>query len=514
VRVSPDGQWIAFVVGPDFLGPWELRLTRSDGGEARTLFRSERTGGLRPLAWSPDSRKLLCLSQSLEGSMTQQKNNLVLLDIPSGAVHTIKTDLGLARQALSGGISPDGRYVAYSDGRQTRIFAASGPGEATVANAGGSESRVLGWLPDSEDLIIGSGLRTPDSFGIYRVPIREGQPGPPELLRGGLETFDAVGIDASGAIYYDLQHHGLMNGYTASVDAGAGKLVGQPARVTSKLENLNAIPMWSPDGKKLAWIGLQSGYVHMDGASITVRDLATGRETTAPIQLPANRSMPQWMPSPAWTSDNRHVLMMAVDDRRVLSLYKVDAASGRAVEVAAEVTRYTLESQFSQAAWSNDGSTLYRVEGLNAIAMRKGSSEWRKVLTEPTSTFVYEPTPSPDGKEIAYVVAPEASGRNARIKIVTLETGQVRTIVNAQPIRQRREIIWTADSRYLVYPTSSGPAGKSQLWVVASSGGAARKLGPEIEGQIFDLSVSPDGQIGFTLRTIRHELWAVRSASR
>jgi Tol biopolymer transport system component len=131
------------------------------------------------------------------------------------------------------------------------------------------------------------------------------------------------------------------------------------------------------------------------------------------------------------------------------------------------------------------------------------------------STFVYEPTPSPDGKEIAYVAAPEASGRNARIKIVALETGQVRTIVDAQPIRQRREIIWTADSRYLVYPTSSGPAGKSQLWVVASSGGTARKLGPEIEGQIFDLSISPNvGQIGFTLRTTRHELWAVRSTNK
>jgi hypothetical protein len=445
--------------------------------------------------------------------MTQQKNDLVLIDIPSGAVHTIRTDLGLARQNLSGAISPDGRYVAYSGGMQTRIFSVNGPGEATVANAGGSESRVLGWFPKSEDLIIGSGLRSVASFGIYRVRIHEGRPGTPELLSGHLETFDAVGVDASGTIYYDLQHHGRMNGYTAALDAESGKLAGQPIRVTSKLENLNAIPMWSPDGRKLAWIGLKSGYVHMDGAAVTVRDLATGRETTASIQLPSNLSMPQWMPSPAWMSDNRHVLMMAVDGNRVFSLYKVDAASGKAVEVAGGVTRYNLESQFSQTAWSSDGSTVYRVDGLNAIAMRNGSGEWKNILTEPAPTVVFEPTPSPDGKEIAYVAASEPSGRNARIRIVTLETGQVRTIVNAQPVRQRRQIIWTPDGRYLVYPTSSGPAGKSQLWVVASSGGTARKLGPEMEGQIFDLSISPDaGQIGFTLRTIRHELWAVRSA--
>ena len=273
--------------------------------------------------------------------------------------------------------------------------------------------------------------------------------------------------------------------------------------------------MWSPDGRKLAWIGLQSGYVHMDGASITMRDLAASRETTASIQLPSNMSMPQWMPSPAWMSDNRHVLMMAVDGNRVFSLYKVDPASGTAVEMAGEVARPNLESQFSKVAWSSDGSTVYRVDGLNAIAIRKGSGEWKNALVEPASTVVYEPTPSPDGKEIAYVAASELNGRNARIKIVTLETGQIRTVVNAKPIQQRREIVWTPDSRYLIYPTGSGAAGNSQLWVVTSSGGTARKLGPEIEGQIFDLSISPNGrQVGYTLRTMRHELWGVRSTKK
>ena len=109
----------------------------------------------------------------------------------------------------------------------------------------------------------------------------------------------------------------------------------------------------------------------------------------------------------------------------VLSLYKLDSASGTAVEMAGEVTRKTINPRFSQVAWSTDGSTIYRVEGLRSIAMRNGASaEWKTVLTDPAATLVYEPTPSPDGTEIAYVAESDPNGRGAQIKAVTLETGR------------------------------------------------------------------------------------------
>jgi hypothetical protein len=336
VAMSLDGMSIAFVVGPTFLGPWELRLIRSDGSDERTIFRSERAGGLRPLAWSTDSKGLLCLDQGLGVSMTEQKNNLVMLDVQTGSVRAIATELGLARQSISGAISPDGRFVAYSSGMRTQIFSVVDASETPVLNAGGPESRVLGWLHNSKDLIIGSGQRGPGSFGIYRIRIHEGKAGTPELLKGQLDPFDAIGIDASGTIYYDLQHHGLMNAYTATLETADGT-IGLPIRVTSAFENLNAIPVWSPDGKKFAWIGLKSAYVHMDGGSITVRDVTTGRETTAAIQLSSKLSMPQWMPSPAWMSDNRHMLMMAVDDDRYLSLFKVDPVSGATIRAGCKI---------------------------------------------------------------------------------------------------------------------------------------------------------------------------------
>ena len=524
-QLSPDGQWVAFAVGPQFLGPWELRLVRADGREIKSVFRSQGSGGLRPLAWTSDSRQLLCLAQTLERSAGQltQKNGIVLVAASSGAVQKVKDDLGPARLGgISGSLSPDGRYIAYSGGLQTRIFSVEGTLDVPITIPGGPDSRVLGWLPGSEDLVIGAGGRDSASFGIYRIPIHAGKPGNPELLRGGLETFDAVGVDASGALYYDVQHHGLTNAYIVGLDRDAGKLTGQPKRLTSSLENLNAIPMWSPDGKKAAWIGLESAYRHMDGASIAVRDLATGIETTVPIRLPAKQSMPQWMPSPMWMSDNRHMLMMAVDigsdANHIFSLYKVDSESGVIVDVLGDVARSFPgnDPPFSQVAWSGDGSVMYRVEGLKSIGARQGSSgEWKTILTDPAATRVYEPTPSPDGTEIAYVAELDPNGRSAQIKVAALATGQIRMLVNVKPIQQRRQIVWTPDGRHLVYPTASGPLGPSQLWIVAAAGGTPKALGTPMEGLIFDLSTSPDGkQIGFTLRTIRHELWAVKGVSK
>jgi len=140
-QISPDGLWIAFAVGSQFLGPWEQRLVRADGREIKSIFRSQGSGGLRPLAWTSDSRQVLCLAQTLERSAGQltQKNGIVLVAASSGAVQKVKDDLGSARLGgISGSLSPDGRYIAYSGGLQTLIFSLEGTLDVPIVNPGGA----------------------------------------------------------------------------------------------------------------------------------------------------------------------------------------------------------------------------------------------------------------------------------------------------------------------------------------------------------------------------------------
>ncbi len=99
-RVSPDGQWVAYLhEGPKFAQ--ELKLAPASGGAATTLMKNFREAFY--LAWSPDSKTIAALRGPELG-----KRKLVAIDVATGTQSVIATGF------FSGySFSPDGSEIAY-----------------------------------------------------------------------------------------------------------------------------------------------------------------------------------------------------------------------------------------------------------------------------------------------------------------------------------------------------------------------------------------------------------------
>src|SRR4051812_49957822 len=65
----------------------------------------------------------------------------------------------------AGAISPDGRWLAYSEGRFLRVRSIDG-GPIVRFPPGDAQIRTIVWSPDSRQLLA-DGLTTPASWGLY-----------------------------------------------------------------------------------------------------------------------------------------------------------------------------------------------------------------------------------------------------------------------------------------------------------------------------------------------------------
>ena len=107
-RVSPDGQWVAYLQeGPKFAQ--ELKLAPASGGAGTTLMKNFREAFY--LAWSPDSKTLAALRGPELGTRT-----LVAIDVATGTQSVIATGF------FSGySFSPDGSEIAYAVARSEKF---------------------------------------------------------------------------------------------------------------------------------------------------------------------------------------------------------------------------------------------------------------------------------------------------------------------------------------------------------------------------------------------------------
>jgi Tol biopolymer transport system component len=177
---APDGSGIA-LVGAD--GLWLLGL---DGQDRRVAG-----GGFRSVAWSPTGD---ALAVGRQGAI-----RLLSPDGSALAEHPVDTP-GEAAPAFAW--SPDGRSIAYSEGRDV-VFVDARTGSVERRTGvldglvpDGLDPFVLGWAPDGRAVLVGSGgVDTPGSFA--SVPLEPGSPasllvGPTFALRGIGVSWQAI----------------------------------------------------------------------------------------------------------------------------------------------------------------------------------------------------------------------------------------------------------------------------------------------------------------------------------
>lgn len=364
-RWSPDGKWLAFVSDQGGPGKAQLWVAPLDGGEPRRL--TDATNAVAQPAWSPDSSRIAFVSRVEEGPPRPKNGPRVVRHLS---------------ERFDGFGWLDGRahlFVVDVDGGQPRQL-----------TEGEFDHAMPAWSPSGDELVVVSD----------REPGRRDRWGVGDLWIVPVATRTGKGKGKPGK---------------------ARKITGSTGPV--------AHPAFSPDGRRIAYLGNDAGsefwsapaevrMVAAAGGSAPV--VLTGRDRAAGGRLLLDGRMLAWAP------DGRSVYYVALDrgsvhvDRVTVDTHRVSTVVGGDRHVAA----------FDLSA---DGRTLAftaryvdHLPDVRATSARRSGSEW--VVHDPNSDLRAEVALAPaerrvhtaaDGTEIeSFVLRPTGAGRRTATPLV------------------------------------------------------------------------------------------------
>jgi len=207
-------------------------------------------------------------------------------------------------------------------------------------------------------------------------------------------------------------------------------------------------PVWSPDGRKVAYVSFESRK-----PVIYVHELATGRRTVLSNQKGNNSA-------PAWSPDGRSLAIALSKDGNT-QIYRINA-DGTGLR---RLTRgYSIDTE---PQWSPDGKSIYFTSD------RGGSPQIYRMSTEGEGDgtaqrvtfklgFVTSPRISPDGKNLVYVAR---VGGAYRLHLQDLASGEVMALSDGN---RDETPTFAANGRYVLFAARSG--GKPVLMAVSIDG--------------------------------------------
>ena len=298
VRLSPDGQWVAYTVsGADTahdISVSAIYLSSWDGRTTRRLTWSK--DGEHLPRWSPDGHALAFLSSRDDEHAADQ---LWVLPRDGGEAHRVTT--------LPGGVLD---YAWAPDGRHLAVIADDPDPDSAASDTGAAK------------------LRTPKPIVITRFQFRADNIGWLGERRARLYAVEPV----TGAVT-------LLT--TGPVDA--------------------ALPSWSPDGHLIAYVR-KSGEdgdrtSNHQVYTIEARAGAVPHQVTV---SDVNNHDPEWVAGPpAWSPDGRWIAYVRGGPEKML-YYSVQHLAVVPADGGPErIVTPTLDRSITQPQWSADGNSVY-----------------------------------------------------------------------------------------------------------------------------------------------------------
>jgi TolB protein len=207
-------------------------------------------------------------------------------------------------------------------------------------------------------------------------------------------------------------------------------------------------PVWSPDGKKVAYVSFE-----MRKPVVYVHELATGHRMVVSNQKGNNSA-------PAWSVDGKYLAIALSKDGNT-QIYRINPDG-------TNLKRLTRGNSIdTEPQWSPDGKSIYFTSD------RGGSPQIYKMSTEGESEgaairltfkhgFVTSPRISPDGKNLAYIAR---VGGAYQLQLQDLATGEVTALSTGT---RDETPTFAANGRYILYATTHG--GKKVLMAVSIDG--------------------------------------------
>jgi len=336
-------------------------------------------------------------------------------------------------------LSPDGKRVAFDAGKQ--IYVASvATGEITQVTKNGGISPCFS--PDGKKIA-------------YLTP-------PVWLDKPPFRVCDVMVISAEG---------------------------NNPVKVSGDMNERYTVPVWSPDGKMIAFrrgAGVPPG--RQEICIVPVSE--DGRPLGSRVQIELPQSSTSFLTG--WTPDNKIGLLFVTPYHEYV--YTVPVSGGKATQVS------PLDKLASHPRWSPDGKRIYfRWEGGNIGSVPSEGGEVRvhpaHKGAEQNGFFIIYPgagnSVSPDGKSIVFSGGTAKVGPN--IYTIPVEGGEPKQIMS-----EGRYPCWSPDGRWIAYlglETIGNEKSIPAIFKILVDGGEAQKITTEsanVTKGAFDWS--PDGK--------------------
>ncbi|MEE9131757.1 MAG: hypothetical protein V3T84_17230, partial [Phycisphaerales bacterium] len=492
---SPDSRQIAYywLNGED----GELRIVDLKGSKPRVLSSSNWKLGHAPWPreWSKDGKYILAIrSQKDESQERGKEGQIVLVSVADGSVRVLKS-LG-ERRTRNMSLSPDGRYVVFDvkDGSERydiHLLATDGSREVPLVEHPAAD-RAPFWTPDGKRIVFVSDRS--GSKALWMLDVDDGKPkGTPTLAKGMGSHFWPMGFISDGSFYYGVGTP-ANDVYVATLDFEAGKVVAPPIKTSLRFEGSNYAPVWSPDGKYLAYASWRSS-----GTVLVIRSVESGQErdlspkTVRVLRFKA-RAAPRWSP------DGGSILVTGIDWKRGPSVFLVDAETGNLTSIVQDEQKKE-GGIYGEPHWpvfSNDGKQIYYIRGDRSIVARNLETRRERELYR-TNTYIVRLACSPDGRRLAFFEGAQIV-RPTVVKTISTSGGEpseLYTLKEGKRFSPGVGISWTPDGRHVVVGGPDGPDKPDGLWSIPATGGEPRKLNLGVK--VNHLALHPDGRrIAFT----------------
>jgi Tol biopolymer transport system component len=343
---------------------------------------------------------------------------------------------------------------------------------------------------------------------LWALPFGAGKvQGPPELLRPDIGSAESAGITNAGALFV-RKAISTRDVAVARIDIADGRLTGAPHSFTQGFSDDPRGPVWSPDGKRLA-------YSIEDGRTIAIRTVATGERQLLPRTL-------AYVPAVDWSPDGRSLLTRtgAADLKGRGGVFILDAETG-------DMTTVVLGA-VGAAQWSRDGKSVYY------LTSGASGSLVKRDLASGAETVVLSPfradrganmqffALSPDGRHFAFQGIDRAAGTST-LFVVPAAGGAPRELLVVSRPEELWSLAWTPDSNaVLVIRNTAGEVlrrSHQELWSAPLNGPPQRlAIDPGLwttgasAPWTETFSISPDGrQIAFVMGQTEDEMWALEN---
>ncbi|MEE8325432.1 MAG: tetratricopeptide repeat protein [candidate division NC10 bacterium] len=492
---SPDSRQVAYswFKGADN----ELRIVDLDGSKPRVLCGSVPKRGHAPLprGWSRDGKYILALLGKKDESLERgHEDHIVLVSVADGSLRVLKS-LGERRtQYMS--LSPDGRYVVFeittedSEKRDIYLLATDGSGEAPLVEHPADDWAPF-WAPDGKRIVFVSDRM--GSAGLWLLDVDDGKPkGAPTLVKEMGSNSWPKGFTPDGSFYYDVSKP-AFDIYVATLDFEAGKILAPPTKISLRFEGSNYAPVWSPDGKYLAYASQRSS-----GKVLVIQSVESGQERdlspkTVRVLQRKGEATPRWSP------DGGSILVTAFDRKNSRGLYLVDAETGNLTTIVQDESKKE-GGKYGSPVWpvfSNDGKQIYYMRAGSIVALSLETRRERELYRP--NTYILRLALSPDGRRLAFLEAAQAL-RPTVVKTMPASGGQASelyTLKKGKRFSWGVGLSWTPDGAHVVVGAPDAPDQPDELLIIPAEGGEPRKL--ELGFKVSHLSLHPDGRrIAFT----------------